>query len=134
MPSNHQPVPVLLECFHTLLLAPPPAVGDELYCRYCQAYTHVAKGGDSWSVRCTGCTFGRSYGTDEGQARRSATKHANGRHHKVLVKEGKVWRATINGDGETLATENGPGSVNEWTKKNPNHQGGLRALSNRNLH
>lgn len=124
---THPATPVLLECFHTLLLSPPPKVGDELYCRYCQANTRVAKGADSWSVRCTGCTFGRSYGTDEGRARRVAARHHNEYGHPVLVKEGKVWRATVGGNQETLET------VNDWTKKNPGHQGGLRSLSNRNL-
>jgi len=121
--------PVLLECFHTVSFTPPARVGDQVYCRRCGKSTRVMKGGEAWSVRCTGCTFGRSYGTDEGLARRSAARHANARHHPVLVKEGKAWRATVGGDDQAV-----PGTVNDWSKKNPGHQGALRSLSNRNLH
>jgi hypothetical protein len=121
---------VLLECFHTLDLSPPPKIGDELWCRYCRAATKVAKGADAWSIRCTGCRHGRSYGTDEGQARRSAVKHANKTGHPVLVKEGRVWRATVDGKGASLPEAE---TVNDWTKKNPGHQGGLRTLLNRDL-
>ncbi len=61
-PTNHLSI---LDCFHTALLTPPPAEGDEVFCSRCSGYRLVVTVSAEWRIKCVVCHLGRPYGVDD---------------------------------------------------------------------
>lgn len=83
---------VMAPCRHIVNIeAPAPQLGDELYCRQCQAYRSVGEAPPNYRVKClTGkCGFSRNAGADKEHALALARKHLETRSkHKVSLLNG----------------------------------------------
>lgn len=84
-------ITVLLECGHALEFSiSPPLVGDEIWCVRCREMNVVFASEDHWRISCTGCSYGKAFGLDQGQARVAAVRHSRKRGHAVKVKNGRT--------------------------------------------
>lgn len=82
---------VTLECGHTLQMENRPEIGQDVYCGFHNTITKVAMIVQEWHIKCTGCTWARSYGASPMTARVKAVAHSIKRHHVVrLMLDGKV--------------------------------------------
>lgn len=115
-------VPVLLDCFHTMHFQPPPAEGDEVYCRHCGAYRKVCTVNVEWSVKCMNCRYSRRWGADETSARHAGSKHSDLRQHEVVLKQGTDVADTFAPEVMPL-----PGYV-QWQQRNQDHHQGLKTI------
>lgn len=82
-----QPTTIILSCWHTVYLHPPPKVAEELYCSRCQVYRHVTMVRDNFRVKCENCPWRHNYGADEAAAKLAMGKHLIKRpgHNVILM-------------------------------------------------
>lgn len=71
-PNQHM---AILECHHDQVFVPPPAPGDELYCRTCGRWRLCVDVAPAWRARCLRCNISREYGTDLQQVRQAGLRH-----------------------------------------------------------
>lgn len=110
MPANNPGYMALLDCKHAAQFSPPPKKGDEVYCRKCGAFRHVAVAMAEWRVRCrypSSCRLSVRYGADESRAKRSAIRHvAKFPSHTVEVLQGDRVDALVQANDQPI-----PGSL-----------------------
>lgn len=118
----------LLRCGHSAYYDPAPRIGEEVYCRRCNAYTKVKAGSQEYAWHCPVCKITRPHGTDDIGARRSGRTHQRKYHHVVELRKGYevVELLGPEGQGELSVAE----ERIEWVKTS-GHQSALRALVNR---
>ena len=112
----------MLDCGHTVKFHPAPTLGDEVWCRRCGKYATVGNLTEEWTVRCTACIYGRSYGADQDEARRAAYRHASRRDHHVRLLKG--WKVVSTLDPGNLPM---PWYL-DWLASNRQHAASLRSI------
>jgi hypothetical protein len=83
---------ITLSCGHSTIFKGSvlaiPSVGDEIYCRRCEAAVMVFAAQDEISVRCTECRYIRPFGQAMVTAETAASVHAIKKNHTVAIYDG----------------------------------------------
>lgn len=95
---------VTYACMHTAIFSKPwPKVYDQVICARCRKETWVFDLASEYAANCTGCRFGRTFGSDgKIRAGQSAMKHANARGHVVEMYFGDTKIETVTPLPDTL--------------------------------
>src|SRR3954470_3199120 len=83
---------ITYDCGHTAIfkgsVAAIPSVGNDVYCRLCQKAVKVFAAQDEISVRCTECSYVRSFGQAIVTAETAAAVHGTKYNHTVAIYDG----------------------------------------------
>jgi hypothetical protein len=102
MTSGTLTVPLSCGCRQTVR-APRPDPGTEFFCRKHNDYATVLDdSAERIRIKCLDCPLGRSFGTDESAANRSASRHVIKQSHRVAIYKGSKELEIIAPQGRSL--------------------------------
>jgi len=81
---------VVLSCLHTaVFIAPPPRIGERVYCMRCGAYRDAVEAPHDYTVKCESCRYERGCGNARITAETAAVHHTHRKPgHRVRLVDG----------------------------------------------
>lgn len=88
-----------------------PDVGEKWYCFRCHEKKRIEARIESWRIKCSDCTYSRSYGGVRLQAEVKAGRHHRSKGHEITMYKGAevwhVWATKITPDFTVILPSEG---------------------------